>query len=133
MFTKETAYALIDEVAPDSEEFRFSRTAILEFVSEIEKRELFAKPRKPGSGRKSGLTKKKVIEILRSYLPEGEREPYPLPVVYSRNYLESIVEMGYLEKRNVSEGRRGRPRVEYVLTGKGRGYVALSKNWKLGD
>lgn len=41
-----------------------------------------------------------------------------------------LVDQKLLETVTVQNGKRGRPAVEYKLTGKGRGLVALSENWK---
>lgn len=41
-----------------------------------------------------------------------------------------LAEKGLLEAVSEQSGKRGRPRLTYQLTGKGRGLVALSKNWK---
>ena len=48
----------------------------------------------------------------------------------SRYLLLKLVEMGFVATRTVKSEGRGRPRVEFDLTGKGRGRLALSKNWK---
>jgi hypothetical protein len=41
-----------------------------------------------------------------------------------------LVEAGYLKAVTVpSTGKRGRPEVSYVMTGKARGLLALSRNW----
>lgn len=101
-----------------------------EFVAYINAKELVAKPRKPGSGRKDGLTKFKIVEILKT-ADEGERG-FVDKSDASYNYLERIVEKGYLEKVSAPNGNRGRAPVHYVMTGKGRGYLNLSKNWNMG-
>ena len=49
----------------------------------------------------------------------------------SRFHKLQLIEMGYLTVDTVKKASRGRPAHDYVLTGKGRGLVALSKNWKV--
>lgn len=129
LFTKENAYAMAMELFPRFGEDRTEHEGkvgqdVAEFLELCEKMDAFTKPRKPGSGRKDGLTKKKTVEILRA-IEAGSENTAP------RHYLERIVMMGYLEKKSVETGKRGRRPVEYVLSGKGRGYLALSKNWKV--
>lgn len=70
------------------------------------------------AGRPDALTKKMVVAVLAD------------PAANTRYYLERVTEMGYLEKVAVKTAKRGRPAVEYVMTGKGKGLVALAKNWK---
>jgi len=41
-----------------------------------------------------------------------------------------LVEKGYAEVQSVKKEGRGRPSHKFVLTGKGRGYTSLAKNWK---
>lgn len=41
-----------------------------------------------------------------------------------------LVEAGLLVEETVETGSRGRPAVNYNVSGKGRGLLALSKNWK---
>lgn len=48
----------------------------------------------------------------------------------SRYLTLKLVNKGYMEAKTVKGEGRGRPRVEYVVTGKGRGLVALAANWK---
>ena len=48
----------------------------------------------------------------------------------SRYLALKLAERGFIEVETVKGEGRGRPRVVYKVTGKGRGYVALSKNWK---
>ena len=48
----------------------------------------------------------------------------------SRYHTMQLVEMGYLEAEEVVSGGRGRPRHQYVLTGKANGLLALASNWK---
>lgn len=49
----------------------------------------------------------------------------------SRYHRVQLVKMGYAEaKTEKLTAGRGRPTVKYELSGKGRGLVALSKNWK---
>lgn len=40
-----------------------------------------------------------------------------------------LVAKGYFTIEPVKSGKRGRPAFSYNLTGKGRGFLALSKNW----
>jgi predicted ArsR family transcriptional regulator len=82
-------------------------------------------PRKPGSGRKDGLTRKVIVSILRDAVAAGGAS------TASYAYNERLVEMGFLVKNKVKKTPgRGRLAVEYTLTGKGKSYVNLSKNWK---
>lgn len=48
----------------------------------------------------------------------------------SRYLTLQLVEKGLVEPVTVKSGSRGRPRVVYQVTGKGRGRIALSRNWK---
>ena len=48
----------------------------------------------------------------------------------SRYLTLQLVEKGLVEVQEVKNGTKGRPTHNYVLTGKGRGLVALSKKWK---
>lgn len=48
----------------------------------------------------------------------------------SRYLKEQLVEKGFLKTETVKLTGAGRPKIVYVLTGKARSYVALSKNWK---
>ena len=48
----------------------------------------------------------------------------------SRYLALQLAERGLVAPEAVKSGGRGRPRIVYNLTGKGRGLVALSKNWK---
>ena len=48
----------------------------------------------------------------------------------SRYLALQLVEKGLVEVQEVKNGTKGRPAHNYVLTGKGRGLVALSKKWK---
>jgi DNA-binding PadR family transcriptional regulator len=50
----------------------------------------------------------------------------------SRALKENLVELGLLAPKfvKVNEGTRGRPMKVYELSGKGRGYLGLSKSWK---
>lgn len=45
---------------------------------------------------------------------------------YHKKLLEGL---GFVEAVNAKSGGRGRPAKNYKLTGKGRGYLALAKNW----
>lgn len=47
----------------------------------------------------------------------------------SRFLALQLVSMGYVRIEPLTLLRRGRPAHVYVLTGKGRGYVALARNW----
>lgn len=70
-------------------------------------------------------TKKSVAKVLRDYIGGNE---------VSRFLKLQLVEMGYLAVKPIDTEtpRRGRKAHSYELSGKGRGLVALSKNWKLG-
>lgn len=48
----------------------------------------------------------------------------------SRYLTLKLVELGFVKTTNVKCEGRGRPRVIYELTGKGRGRIGLAKNWK---
>ena len=48
----------------------------------------------------------------------------------SRYLTLKLVEMGFVEVVTEKGEGRGRPRVTYRVTGKGRGRIALAKNWK---
>ena len=49
----------------------------------------------------------------------------------SRYLLNTLVTQGYLVSKEVKEKTgRGRGKTVWELSGKGRGYLALSKNWK---
>lgn len=122
-FTKENAYALANNMFEGFGE-NSSSVDVLEFLLKCEENSMFVKPRKPGSGRKDGLTKFKIVEILREAEETGVASS-------SRTYLERLVDKGYLEKHAIQTGKRGRQPVEYRITGKGRGYLALSKNWNM--
>jgi hypothetical protein len=78
-------------------------------------------------GRKSiNFSDKKVVaKFLRSFEAD-ERS-------VSRYFLEKISESGYVERvqTEVEAGRRGRKPSHYVITGKGRSLLSLSKNWKM--
>jgi len=41
-----------------------------------------------------------------------------------------LVDAGYLTVTKVQAGKRGRPADTLTVSGKGRGLVAMSKNWK---
>lgn len=73
-------------------------------------------------GRKAEFENSKTVaKALRAVRDNG---------LYKSRFLTlKLVERGFVEAVNMPSGFRGRPRVNYVLTGKGRGYVALSKNW----
>lgn len=120
-FTKENAYALFNEL-----EGANTNVTVAMFIEAIEARDMFAKPRKPGSGRKDGLTKFKIVEILREAEETGVASS-------SRPYLERLVDKGYLEKHTIQTGKRGRQPVEYRITGKGKSYLILSRNWNMGE
>lgn len=127
-FTKENAEALVAEYIEsysDDHARQDAKETINEFLGIVAARDMFAKPRKPGSGRKDGLTKKKIAEILGVIEANGQDAQG-----LSYAYLQRMVEAGYLEKKNVWLGKRGRPPVEYLITGKGRGLMNLARNWK---
>ena len=48
----------------------------------------------------------------------------------SRYLSLQLVALGLLKTEAVKNDGRGRPRVIYSVSGKGRGLIALSKNWK---
>lgn len=48
----------------------------------------------------------------------------------SRYLTLKLVELGFVKTNNVKGEGRGRPRVTFELTGKGRGRIGLAKNWK---
>ena len=73
-------------------------------------------------GRPDAMTGKMVAGVLAN-LELGVK-----PV--TRYYLERVAAKGYVAKKNVANGKRGRPTVEYVVTGKGRGLLAMAKNWQ---
>lgn len=47
----------------------------------------------------------------------------------SRFLALQLIAKGFVSVEKVHTGKRGKPAHVYTLTGKGRGYVALSKNW----
>jgi len=47
----------------------------------------------------------------------------------SRYLALQLVKKGYLTIEAVKHDGRGRPAHKYVVTGKGRGYMALAANW----
>lgn len=124
MFTNENATAIVNEIKSIAarDETMTIDNALDLLMTLVQQREWFAKPRKPGGGRKDGLTKKLIVETLRTALDNNG------VAVAQRHYLERLVEMGHLEKVNVATEKRGRPPVEYKLTTKGRSYANLSKN-----
>lgn len=73
-------------------------------------------------GRKSLLSNKfAIVNILESGDLGGISDWYRI----------QLMERGLIEQFNMSnEGKRGRPRVAFKVTGKGRSYLALSKSWK---
>lgn len=68
--------------------------------------------------------KKTVAKFLRKHESDNTVSAY---------YLTQLAELGYVERveREVEVGRRGRRPTHYILTGKGKGLLALSKNWKM--
>lgn len=48
----------------------------------------------------------------------------------SRHLTMKLIDMGLVEAVTVKGEGRGRPRVVFQVTGKGRGRIALAKNWK---
>ena len=73
-------------------------------------------------GRKAVFADKfAVVEALKN-LKEGN--------TVSRYLTLKLAERGFVEVETVKGEGRGRPRVNYKVTGKGRSYVALSANWK---
>lgn len=123
LFTKENAQFLLEEMQKETGT-DFDVNSVSLFLQLVEKMDAFAKPRKAGSGRKDGLTKKRTVEILRAAVEAGKADA-------PRHYLERLVESGHLEKVNVATEKRGRPPVDYVVTNKGRSYVNLSRSWRL--
>jgi predicted ArsR family transcriptional regulator len=63
-------------------------------------------------------TKKDIVKVL-----TGEK-------VVSRQLQLQLVEQGYLKVEKVKSGGVGRPAHEFVVSGKGKGLIALSRNWK---
>ena len=49
------------------------------------------------------------------------------------NHLTQLMNMGYIDRTKIVSGTRGRPAYTYTLTGKGRGFVALSRTRKRKD
>lgn len=47
----------------------------------------------------------------------------------SRFLALQLAEMGYVKIEVIHLNKRGRPQHRYELTGKARGYLALSRNW----
>lgn len=124
LFTKENALALAEVVKNEIYKDGEARTAfdgIEAFIAAIEAADAFAKPRKPGAGRKDGYTKKLKATILQAALETGIADG-------QRHYLERLVEDGFLEKVNRKTESRGRPPVDYVLTTKGKSYANLSRS-----
>ena len=48
----------------------------------------------------------------------------------SRYLTLKLVDLGFVKVNSVKGEGRGRPRVIFELTGKGRGRIGLAKNWK---
>lgn len=48
----------------------------------------------------------------------------------SRYLTLKLVDLGFVKTTNVKGEGRGRPRVIFELTGKGRGRIGIAKNWK---
>ena len=48
----------------------------------------------------------------------------------SRYLALQLVDLGLVAVETVKGEGRGRPRVEYKVTGKGRGYLGLAERWK---
>jgi hypothetical protein len=48
----------------------------------------------------------------------------------SRYLTLKLIDLGFVVAKQMKSEGRGRPRVVYELTGKGRGRLAISKNWK---
>lgn len=48
----------------------------------------------------------------------------------SRYLTLKLVELGFVKTNSVKGDGRGRPRITYELTGKGRSRIGLAKNWK---
>lgn len=125
-FTKENAYALAEEYrrkfpfAPEGHDI--IGTHIIAFLDMIETHNMFAKPH---TGRPKTLDKAKQVEVLKS-AASGTT------IKYTRYTLEQMVDLGLLEKvAREKTGGRGRPKVDYVPTGRGKSYISLSKNWGL--
>lgn len=74
-----------------------------------------------------------VVEALKiiTDTPEGLYHPASDRAPVSRALTIKLVDKGYVEPVDikVTEGR-GRAKRFYKLTGKGKSYLALSKNWK---
>jgi hypothetical protein len=62
----------------------------------------------------------KLVETLNS-IKNGED--------VSRFLCLQLVDLGYVTTETEKHAGRGRPMIHYVLSGKGRGYLALAKNW----
>ena len=73
---------------------------------------------KDGRGRPATFTSKKSIA---QHLAQPEK--------LSRFLKLQLVNQGLLEIVPVHKATRGRPAFDYKLTGKGRGLVAISRNW----
>jgi len=73
---------------------------------------------KDGRGRPATFTSKKSIA---QHLAQPEK--------LSRFLKLQLVNQGLLEIVPVHKAKRGRPAFDYKLTGKGRGLVAISRNW----
>lgn len=68
-------------------------------------------------GRKDGLTTDTKVAFLTN-----------LDGLSNRYYAGRLLDMGFIAQENIQTGKRGRPQVKYVLTGKGRGFVAICAN-----
>lgn len=67
-------------------------------------------------------------KALASYLSSGKFENLTW---YMK---QRLLKTGYLTVEAVKvEGKKGRPKGELVLTGKGKGFLALAKRWKKVD
>lgn len=77
-------------------------------------------------GRKPALEDKFEIVVALNAIQEDNKEEAP-----SRYLTYKLVHKGLVEVKKVkTTNGRGAPRAVFVVTGKGRSYIALSKNWK---
>jgi hypothetical protein len=77
-------------------------------------------------GRKPALEDKFEIVDALNAIQNGDTDAAP-----SRYLTYKLVHKGMVEVQKVKTNKgRGAPRAVFVVTGKGRSYIALSKNWK---
>ena len=110
MITKEKA---LEIAGPDAS------AEVLAYITKIEEASAF----QSNGGRKDALTKTLTVQLLRGVADGAPND--------RRYYLERLVEKGYLERKKLEKEGRGRKPIAYLLTGKGRGFLAISKNWKI--